>query len=147
VVFETAYQLEQAGGQVEHLFLIAPGSPNLNAESPYGNAVALFIGTIELLSIVADQFHLVGGLWDWISGSGPESNRIRRGRVVRADLAGRAGDLAVRPGRAVVGGRGPTPAGIDGRRVPPGARRVFRRGGWRWILWRSASSTLITPIG
>ena len=31
-------------------------------------AVALFIGTIELLSIVADRFHLVGGLWDWISG-------------------------------------------------------------------------------
>lgn len=110
-------------------------------------AVALFIGTIELLSIVADRFHLVGGLWDWISGSGPESNRIRRGRVVRADLAGRAGDLVVRPDRAVVGGRGLTPAGIDGRRVPPGARRLSRRGGWRWVLWRRASSTLITPIG
>ncbi|MBM7117218.1 amino acid adenylation domain-containing protein [Archangium primigenium] len=31
VAFETAYQLEQAGEQVEHLFLIAPGSPKARA--------------------------------------------------------------------------------------------------------------------
>jgi len=29
VAFEAAYQLEQSGAQVEHLFLIAPGSPKL----------------------------------------------------------------------------------------------------------------------
>jgi thioesterase domain-containing protein/acyl carrier protein len=31
VAFETAYQLEQAGDQVDHLFLIAPGSPKVRA--------------------------------------------------------------------------------------------------------------------
>ena len=31
VAFETAYQLEQAGEQVDHLFLIAPGSPKVSA--------------------------------------------------------------------------------------------------------------------
>ncbi|WP_232360634.1 amino acid adenylation domain-containing protein [Paraneptunicella aestuarii] len=32
VAFETAYQMEQAGEQIESLFLIAPGSPKLHAE-------------------------------------------------------------------------------------------------------------------
>ncbi|GGW75729.1 amino acid adenylation domain-containing protein [Streptomyces caelestis] len=32
VAFETAYQLEQAGESVEHLFLIAPGQPRLRPE-------------------------------------------------------------------------------------------------------------------
>lgn len=32
MAFETAYQLEQAGEQVDQLFLIAPGSPTLRAE-------------------------------------------------------------------------------------------------------------------
>jgi thioesterase domain-containing protein len=31
VAFETGYQLEQAGEEVEHLFLIAPGSPKVRA--------------------------------------------------------------------------------------------------------------------
>jgi len=31
-------------------------------------AVALIIGTIELLSIVAEQLSLRGGFWDWVSG-------------------------------------------------------------------------------
>src|SRR5205814_8744709 len=31
-------------------------------------AVALLIGTVELLSIAADRLHLTGGLWDWVSG-------------------------------------------------------------------------------
>ena len=31
-------------------------------------AVALIIGTIELLSIAADQLSLRGGFWDWVSG-------------------------------------------------------------------------------
>ena len=30
-------------------------------------AVAFIIGTIELLSIFADQLNLTGGLWDWVS--------------------------------------------------------------------------------
>src|SRR3982750_4745270 len=33
-------------------------------------AVALLIGTVELLSIVADRFNLSGGLWDWLGGLG-----------------------------------------------------------------------------
>ncbi|WP_348652849.1 amino acid adenylation domain-containing protein [Polyangium sp. y55x31] len=32
VAFETAHQLERAGGRVEHLFLIAPGSPKVEAK-------------------------------------------------------------------------------------------------------------------
>jgi high-affinity nickel-transport protein len=31
-------------------------------------AVALIIGTIELLSIAADQLRLRGGFWDWVTG-------------------------------------------------------------------------------
>jgi len=31
-------------------------------------AVALIIGTIELLSIAAEQLSLRGGFWDWVSG-------------------------------------------------------------------------------
>lgn len=31
-------------------------------------AVALIIGTIELLSLLADQLGWSGGFWDWISG-------------------------------------------------------------------------------
>jgi high-affinity nickel-transport protein len=31
-------------------------------------AVALLIGTVELLSIAADRLHLTGGLWDWVAG-------------------------------------------------------------------------------
>jgi high-affinity nickel-transport protein len=31
-------------------------------------AVALLIGTAELLSIVVDQLRLTGGFWDWIAG-------------------------------------------------------------------------------
>ena len=31
-------------------------------------AVALLIGTVELLSIVVDKLRLTGGVWDWIGG-------------------------------------------------------------------------------
>ena len=31
-------------------------------------AVALVIGTIELLAVLADRFSLTGGMWDWVSG-------------------------------------------------------------------------------
>jgi high-affinity nickel-transport protein len=31
-------------------------------------AVALIIGTIELLGLLADQFGWTGGIWDWIGG-------------------------------------------------------------------------------
>ncbi|OJH35067.1 amino acid adenylation protein [Cystobacter ferrugineus] len=42
VAFETAYQLEQAGERVEHLFLIAPGSPKVRTQdaSIHGNEPA-----------------------------------------------------------------------------------------------------------
>ena len=30
-------------------------------------AVALIIGTIELMSIFADKLSLTGGVWDWVS--------------------------------------------------------------------------------
>ncbi|MEU8762305.1 amino acid adenylation domain-containing protein [Streptomyces sp. NPDC048659] len=38
VAFESAHLLEAAGEQVEHLFLIAPGSPKVRAESAAGGA-------------------------------------------------------------------------------------------------------------
>ena len=31
-------------------------------------AVALIIGTIELLGLLADQFGWTGGFWDWVGG-------------------------------------------------------------------------------
>jgi high-affinity nickel-transport protein len=31
-------------------------------------AVALIIGTVELLGLLADQFGWTGGFWDWIGG-------------------------------------------------------------------------------
>lgn len=31
-------------------------------------AVALLIGSVELLSVLADRLHLSGGVWDWIGG-------------------------------------------------------------------------------
>jgi high-affinity nickel-transport protein len=31
-------------------------------------AVALLIGTVELLAILADRFGLTGGVWDWVAG-------------------------------------------------------------------------------
>ncbi|WP_158839419.1 amino acid adenylation domain-containing protein [Saccharothrix deserti] len=34
VAFEAAYQLEQSGDQVEHVFLIAPGSPKVHSAGP-----------------------------------------------------------------------------------------------------------------
>jgi amino acid adenylation domain-containing protein len=75
VAFETAYQLEQAGDQVEHLFLIAPGAPKVReaeasvhgAEPTYDNRAYLtilfsvFAGSItdpalsECLEITRDE--------------------------------------------------------------------------------------------
>lgn len=75
VAFETAYQLEQAGERVEHLFLIAPGSPkvrapahaSLSGEPSYGNKAyvtilfSVFMGSItgpalgECLDVAQDD--------------------------------------------------------------------------------------------
>ena len=52
-------------------------------------AVALVIGTIELLSVLADRLSLDGGVWD-SSRRRPQPRRLRDRRAVRADLGARA---------------------------------------------------------
>src|SRR2546430_10239500 len=42
-------------------------------------AVALLIGTVELLSILADRFNLSGGVWDWLGR--PDLNKLGVGIV------------------------------------------------------------------
>ena len=41
-------------------------------------AVALVIGTIELLSIAVERLDLSGGFWGWIAGHRPQRGRLRR---------------------------------------------------------------------
>ncbi|MFF8607864.1 amino acid adenylation domain-containing protein [Streptomyces sp. NPDC015346] len=66
VAFESAHLLEAAGEQVEHLFLIAPGSPKVRSESAAGGAsyanpafvtilYSVFAGALEELPGVADR--------------------------------------------------------------------------------------------
>ncbi|MCX2180791.1 amino acid adenylation domain-containing protein [Streptomyces sp. SKN60] len=49
VAFEAAHRLEAAGEQVEHLFLIAPGSPKVRAESAAGGASYANPGFTQIL--------------------------------------------------------------------------------------------------
>lgn len=49
VAFESAHLLEAAGEQVEHLFLIAPGSPKVRAESAAGGASYANPGFTQIL--------------------------------------------------------------------------------------------------
>ncbi len=88
VAFETAYQLEQAGADVEHLFLIAPGSPKVRAkdelayrtDAAYRREVYLtilfsvFAGAVsgpalqECLSVATDEVSLAAWVTQRFSG-------------------------------------------------------------------------------
>ncbi|WP_405777412.1 amino acid adenylation domain-containing protein [Streptomyces sp. NBC_01538] len=56
VAFEAAYQLEQAGEQVEHLFLVAPGQPRLRPEDAEGASGRADFGDRAFLAILFSVF-------------------------------------------------------------------------------------------
>ena len=59
--------------------------------------VALVIGTIELMSVLAEKLGLTGQPWDFVAGLDLNYVGLRDRRRVRADLGRRAGGLAPRP--------------------------------------------------
>ena len=65
-------------------------------------AVALIIGTIELLGLLAEQLGWSGGILGLDRRTGPQRHRLRHRRHVRRDLGRGAADLAVRPHRGEV---------------------------------------------
>ncbi len=52
-------------------------------------AVALVIGTFQLLSVLGEKLSLSGGLWDLVLAHRPERRQLRR-RSLRRDLDRRA---------------------------------------------------------
>ena len=66
--------------------------------------VALVIGTIELMSVLADKLSLTGQPWDFVSGL--DLNYVGYAIVgaLRPHLGGRSGDLALRQDRGEVAG-------------------------------------------
>jgi amino acid adenylation domain-containing protein len=99
VAFETAYQLEQSGEQVEHLFLIAPGSPKVRTEEKadhgrepsFGNPsyvtilFSVFMGSItgpaldECLRVATDEERFVSFISGRLKNLDPELVR----RIIR----------------------------------------------------------------
>ena len=70
-------------------------------------AVALIIGTIELIGVLADQGHITSGPLAAIAGLAAGLRRLLHRRALRLRLGGRARHLALRPHRgAVVGDAG-----------------------------------------
>nr|WP_319354891.1 amino acid adenylation domain-containing protein [Streptomyces turgidiscabies]BAP59907.1 putative non-ribosomal peptide synthetase [Streptomyces turgidiscabies] len=62
VAFEAAYQLEQAGERVEHLFLVAPGQPRLRPQDAQGAGHRADFGDRAFLAILFSVFAgTVGG--------------------------------------------------------------------------------------
>ena len=79
-------------------------------------AAALLIGTVELLSVVADKLGFTGGLWDWVTGL--DVNRLGFGIAGLFALGWlcaigvwKLGRLEDKWQRAPESGRGPVPAG------------------------------------
>ena len=65
-------------------------------------AVALIIGTIELLSIAAEKLSLDGGFWDWVAGIDLNAVGYIVVGALRRDVGGGARGLALRaPGGAL----------------------------------------------
>jgi acyl-CoA synthetase (AMP-forming)/AMP-acid ligase II/thioesterase domain-containing protein/phenylpyruvate tautomerase PptA (4-oxalocrotonate tautomerase family)/acyl carrier protein len=56
VAFEAAHQLEQAGEQVEHLFLVAPGQPRLRPQDAAGAGGTADFGDRSFLAILFSVF-------------------------------------------------------------------------------------------
>ena len=100
-------------------------------------AVALIIGTIELLSIAADELSLRGGFWDWVSGIDLNSRGLHRGRPLRGDVGGGARGLALRAPGGALGAAGL----VAGARVARAARAPAGHNG----ALCSASSTSTAP--
>ena len=65
-------------------------------------AVALVIGSIELLAVLAEKLSLTGGVWDVVDRARPQPRRLHRRRPVRADVGARARRLALRAHRAAL---------------------------------------------
>jgi hypothetical protein len=70
-------------------------------------AVALFIGTIELLSILADKRSITAGPGRLDRRIGSQPGRVRHRRVVRGHLGRRTGGMAAWPHRGKVARRPP----------------------------------------
>ena len=87
-------------------------------------AVALIIGTIELLGLLADQLGWAGGAWDWIGALDLNSWLLHR-RAVRAHLGRGPADLALRPHRGQMGCPSTRPCPEDPALVSSGTRRRF----------------------
>ena len=68
--------------------------------------VALFIGTIEILGLIAQETNLTGGFWDFIAELQHQPSRVHHRRRLRRDLDRGAGHLALRRDRAEVGDAG-----------------------------------------
>ena len=65
-------------------------------------AVALLIGSIELLAVLADKLTLTGGRLGLRLGTGPEPRRLPHRRALRGNLGGRPRDLALRAHRGAL---------------------------------------------
>ena len=83
-------------------------------------AVALVIGTIELLSIAVDRLDLSGGFWAWVAGDRPQHARLRRSSGCSSPPGRSRSRVALRAHRGALGGLararlarglGPRPAG------------------------------------
>ena len=98
-------------------------------------AVALGIGSIELLAVLAEKLSLTGGLWDVVTGLDLNSVGYIDRRPVRGDVGARARRLALRPHRAALErGRAAAVTTAPERRplafagVERSSRRCARRG-------------------
>ena len=66
-------------------------------------AVALVIGTIELLSIAVERLDLSGGFWGWVAGIDLNALGLRRLRPVRRHVGAGARRVALRAHRGPLG--------------------------------------------
>ena len=83
--------------------------------------VALFIGTIEILGLIAGEYNLTGGFWDFMAELQHQSGRVHHCRHLRCHLDSGPGHLAFRPDRTQMGTPGrPSPS-------PSHLRRPRRR--------------------
>ena len=67
--------------------------------------VAFFIGTVEILGLIEQEYRLGGGFWTFMGKLRHQQGRVRDRRRVRAHLGRCPGHLALRQDRAEVGGQ------------------------------------------
>ena len=101
-------------------------------------AVALIIGTIELLGLLADQFGWTGGFWDWIGGIDLNTIGFPHRRSVRPHLGGGPAGLEIRPHRRQSGTPASPPTGrwrITGIHTAQTAVRLPKnlQSHWGWV--------------